>query len=339
MCPRSALGEDFVQADMTILTYKRISEAFQPGQLVWLQGWGEPLLNPALFTMIAMAKQKGCSVGLTTSGMLLTHDVSQKLLALGINALAVSMAGATKATHESIRVNTSYDTILKHAADFARLRGQMDRDLKLVLTFLRTVDNYQELPAVINVAKQLGFDEVVATNLDYIPCEPLDRLRVFDRGGRIGLEAQRTLEAAAKQAKTVGIILHSYSLQRVETPVCPENPTSSVFISYDGSVSPCVYLNLPTISARIPRVFDGRRHLVRKTIFGNVNVTGLQEIWQNSPFEQFRLIYGKRALNRQSDVTSVAGAFLDGLTVASDNSLLTPMLPEVCRTCNKAYGI
>jgi MoaA/NifB/PqqE/SkfB family radical SAM enzyme len=324
---------------MAMRTYEQVSRAFQASQLVWLQGWGEPLLNPALFTMVAMAKQKGCSVGLTTNGMLLTRDVSQKLLTLGLDVLAVSMGGATNATHEKIRVNTSYDAILEHVAEFARLRRKIDGGLKLVLTYLRTVDNFQELPAVITLARELGFDEVVATNLDYSPCESLDRLRVFDRAGRVGLEAQRTLESAAKQAQALGIIFHSYLLQSVEIPVCPENPTSSVFVSYDGSVSPCVYLNLPTSSARMPRVFDGRRYQVQKTIFGNVNVTELQEIWENPRFEQFRSIYEKRELAFQSNTTSVASAFLDVTMAAAGGSELSPMLPEVCITCNKAHGV
>lgn len=339
MCPQSALGQEFIQADMSMSTYDQVSRAFQPGQLVWLQGWGEPLLSPALFTMIAIAKQKGCSVGLTTSGMLLTCDVSRKLLTLGLNFLAISMAGATKATHEKIRVNTSYATIREHVMDFARLRRQFGGDLQLVVTFLRTADNFQELPSVISVAKELAFDDVVATNLDYIPCESLDRLRVFDRDGKFGLEIQRTAETAVERAHALGISFHSYGLHRVETPVCPENPTSSVFVSYDGSVSPCVYLNLPISSSRIPRFFDGRSYQVQKTIFGKVNSKGLHEIWENPCFKEFRSIHEQRALASQSKANSAPTAFLDGTLAASESTRLSPMLPEVCKTCNKAYGI
>jgi len=47
--------------------------------------------------------------------------------------------------------------------------------------------------------------------------------------------------------------------------------------SYDGSLSPCFYVNLPTDSA------DPKRR-----VFGNVHAADPLEIWESSAFRQFR---------------------------------------------------
>ena len=76
MCPRVALAQQWREMDLPWETFHRIACAFPLAQHVHLQGWGEPLLHPRLFDMIALAKEAGCRAGLTTNGMRLDQDVS-----------------------------------------------------------------------------------------------------------------------------------------------------------------------------------------------------------------------------------------------------------------------
>jgi MoaA/NifB/PqqE/SkfB family radical SAM enzyme len=218
--------------------------------------------------------------------------------------------------------------------DLGGLRRKADGGPKLVLTYLRTVDNIEELPAAVGLARQLGFDEVVATNLDYVPCESLDRLKVFSNG-KPEPDTQTIIDAAEKQAKSVGITLHSYPIEMQEVSVCSENPTRSVFVAFDGSVSPCVYVNLPTRTPRIPRYFGGKPGGISKTIFGNINTQDLWEIWRKPSYQEFRSVYEKRALVSEPTTSAFGSAILWGLLFEQE----IPPLPNMCKTCYKAYGI
>jgi len=58
---------------------------------------------------------------------------------------------------------------------------------------------------------------------------------------------------------------------------CRENIRRSLFIAADGSVSPCVYLDLPA------DVADPRRR-----VFGNVRTQDPLAIWASDGFRRFR---------------------------------------------------
>ena len=94
MCPVTVLADRWPARDLAWETFERVAEAFARTQWVYLQGWGEPLLHRRIFEMIARAKSAGCQVGFTTNGTRLTPDNGERLLELGLDLVAVSIAGA-----------------------------------------------------------------------------------------------------------------------------------------------------------------------------------------------------------------------------------------------------
>jgi MoaA/NifB/PqqE/SkfB family radical SAM enzyme len=59
---------------------------------------GEPLLNPHFADMIKYAKQSGCCerVDTTTNASLLTHDLSDKIIAAGLDRINISIEGVNE---------------------------------------------------------------------------------------------------------------------------------------------------------------------------------------------------------------------------------------------------
>src|SRR3954462_6282126 len=84
-----------------------------------LQGLGEPLLQPHLVEMVELAKVRGIQVGFNRNAMLLTRARADRLVALGLDWLHVSLDGATAATHEGIRDGADFDRIT------GKLRGRI----------------------------------------------------------------------------------------------------------------------------------------------------------------------------------------------------------------------
>jgi MoaA/NifB/PqqE/SkfB family radical SAM enzyme len=52
---------------------------------------GEPMLHPQVFQIIAYAREKGCKVGLTTNGSLFTEENRERLLALDLDQINISL--------------------------------------------------------------------------------------------------------------------------------------------------------------------------------------------------------------------------------------------------------
>ncbi|MFZ0034208.1 MAG: radical SAM protein [Sedimentisphaerales bacterium] len=87
---------------------------------------GEPLLHPEIHEFVAYAKQKGLiDVYFNTNAMLMTKDVSKKLIEVGLDRLSVSFEGYTKDVYESYRVGAIYETVLSNIENLQSLKEKL----------------------------------------------------------------------------------------------------------------------------------------------------------------------------------------------------------------------
>ena len=66
-CPHDALSNRWVEGDLPLDLYReKIVPYLDLFDLVYLQGWGEPMLHPYLWDMLHLAQEKGFRTGLTS---------------------------------------------------------------------------------------------------------------------------------------------------------------------------------------------------------------------------------------------------------------------------------
>ena len=252
MCPVTVLAAHWPARDMAWETFERAAAHFARAKWIHLQGWGEPLLHRRLFEMIARAKQAGCRVGFTTNGTRLTRATGARLLDAGLDLLAVSIAGASAATHEAIRVGSDFAKLAQNLRQFLRLRQERgNAGPKVEIFYLMTRTNLAELPRAVELAAELGADELVATNLDYVMTPGLDALRAYGDGPP-ARALGAALDEARAAARRTGIAFRPYPLAFREMAVCDLNPLKILYISADGGVSPC-WMNPPFIDIHCVR--------------------------------------------------------------------------------------
>ena len=332
MCPRTALADQWKSTDMHFETFEKISQYFTHTKWVYLSGWGEPLLNKRILDMVRLAKDSGCLTGFTTNGMLLTEKSCRRLVKSELDVLSVSLAGSTTKTHEAIRVGSSFSRLTTNIKILSKLKDSLKSEKpKILLLFLMTKQNIGELPLAMKLAKDLGANELVATNLAYVATPLHDEIKTFSCG-KVDESFLDKIKEAEQRAKELKTVFRSNSLETKEMLVCEEDPLNNLYISCDGYVSPCVYLN-PPIEV-IPRIFCGTIHIIQRTHFGNINQTDLLEIWKKEDYRSFRKRFKRRS------------AILDEIFDFNTNTLgrmhelmKVKTLPEVCKTCYKAYGI
>lgn len=330
MCPVTVLADRWPRRDMRWETFEAIAAAFEHTDWVYLQGWGEPLLHRRIFDMIARAKASGCRVGFTTNGTRLTPRTGARLLDLGLDLVAVSIAGATAATHEAIRVGSDFARLRENLRRFLLLRAERKSATpKVEVFFLMTKTNLAELPQAVELAASLGADELVATNLDYVITPGLDQLRAYSSTPPVRA-LRKSMEEARATAARVGLAFRPYPLEPREMAVCDLNPLKILFISADGLVSPCVYTSLAG-QTEIPRFFDGRSVSVPAVHFGNASEQALMAIWDRPDYRAFRRQFVTRLVGAKAMALGAAHA-----GVAAEEE--TPA-PEPCRTCPKLFGL
>lgn len=278
---------------MPLSDYAALSKYFHLAGDVHLQGWGEPLLHPRLLDMITIAKAENCRVSLTTNGVLLDRDISERLVRDGIDIVAVSFAGASKDTHEAIRCGSQFEQLVANVRTLSNLKRKMrSKKPKVVLSFLMTKTNMGELPEAVELANDLGVDELVATNLDYTPTQTQDDLKAFSCTRPDG-KYRKLVEMAKTRAGNTDLPLRVYPLEMDEVVMCELNPLRIAFISFDGCVSPCVYLNMTKMRS-IPRIFCGSHQAIQRVCFGTIAENDLPGIWDRSEYREFRTAYSRR---------------------------------------------
>ncbi|NLG74145.1 MAG: radical SAM protein [Chloroflexi bacterium] len=330
-CVQTQLAGSLQRGEMPLSLYREyIVPCLSEFELVYLQGWGEPILPPDLWEMVRLAKEKGCRTGFTTNGKLLDEKAAHQILESGLNLISISFSGATRATHQSTRVNSDWDLLRRNVERLADLKAKGGyTDLWIEIHYLMMADNLHELPEFVRLSAELGADEAVATNLTYTPNLALDQMRAFS--DRMDAHKEAILSRARRTAQRTGIRLNIYPLvMESQVLVCDANPLDTVFINHRGEVAPCVLMGL-TLDGDIPRDFLGQPHPTPAVRFGDVR-QGLEKVMNGKARQEFIEIFQRR--NISSDPLA-AFAYLSG----DQEEELLPDPPLPCRHCYKMYGV
>jgi MoaA/NifB/PqqE/SkfB family radical SAM enzyme len=339
-CTKNVFSSEWIDGDMDMATYKAASRAFPYLKQVYIDAWGEPLLHPNFWEMVAMARAAGCSVGTTTNGTLINGEVARRL-ASEVDVVGISIDGASAGTFEGIRHGAKFAEVVEGVrALVAAKRELRDDGYPLVsLLFLKNRRNIHELPAMVDLAGELGADEVIASNLTYVAKPEYEKLRVYSIQGA-SPEYLAIVDRARKRAKEWDLGLRIYPLEPKRVAFCEARPMDALHITWDGFVTPCVYLTLPVSGDTMAKVHEGESYRIPMTRFGNLKESELLDIWNSEAYKKFREPFEKRKTicgNARFGMTDDGGfEEVDGDIFSALNQF---PLPDACHGCYKALGI
>ena len=317
-CPRTVMAAGWRSAVMPWDLYeRRLAPHFAAFEMIFLQGWGEPLTNPRFWDMAALAKKAGRKVGFITNALLFGQREIELACELDIDLVCFTLAGATAATHEHYRAGADFAALTGSIAALAARKaaaGLSRPEIGVSYTMIR--GNLAELPEAVRLAASLGAGQFTANHLDCIPVLALESDAVFLNSRH---EDTGHIAAAARQAAAAGIFF------RAEPPklggeilVCEANPLhTTLFVKADGTVVPCHQMALPPdIVANI--WFRGQPCSYSPVVLGNAAATPLPEILAGQQAQEIFDCFERRACY--------------GL----DRPI--PEAPYVCKVCYKLYG-
>jgi len=264
-------------------------------------GFGEPLLHPDILEMIRLAKQAGARTELVTNGLLLNRSAADRLLALGLDKLVVSIDGVSPESHAQTRTGADLEAVKKNVTylNAARLFAGLERP-EIGIEFVLMRRNLSDLPNLPELARSLGASFVIVTNVLPYTEELKDEILYGMSAAEWPRSARRfgdspevrlprlDIREGTREALT-GFLVNAGSFGAPSAAPadleawCPFVWEGKTAIAWNGDVAPCVALLHSYTSFVL-----GRQKSIRRWAVGNVGREDLIEIWNKPEYREFR---------------------------------------------------
>lgn len=283
MCPRFG-GEETASMPTTMPTevFENLRPYLPQLHAMALVGCGEPTTDGRLLEFVREVSAAGGYPMFTTNGMLLDETLSTRIIGSGLKLLGVSVDGASAGIFERVRAGASFSRVIANVRHFMQLRSKLGTRPLVKLQIVLMVQNLPELPAVVELAADLGVEELYAKNLCFLRSHELISESLQEEYNP-SVDTRRRdayIETALRVAslRKVRTVLPSY--ERVGQPDCPYHPTDTLFIRRNGNVFPCPIYAVWNYGVERD-VIEGKR-------MGNVLCQSLNDIWETKRYRDFR---------------------------------------------------
>jgi len=180
-----------------------VAEVFPYLRKLALSVSGEPLYDPHFQELLDAAREHGVFVEFTTNAMLVSKPGMLERILQGVGRVNISMDGATKETFERLRGGAKFDKVCENVRLLTAgraARGQRTPEYNIRYILMR--DTIDELPAMVDLAKDLGVDHLYTNHLQVFMSELKDQSLVQHKA-----RANRAFAAARERAAARGQVV------------------------------------------------------------------------------------------------------------------------------------
>ncbi len=185
---RSLKAINFKKTVMKMELYEQIIDSIAefPDKIKMLSLFikGEPLLNPKLPDMVALAKKEEIAekIYITTNGALFSTKLNRKLVKAGIDEILVSIEAVDSAEYKTITgVQVDFDEIVANIKDFFQNKGKCNFFVKTV-TYTQDRERENKFHEIFDPICDFAYVEQVIPVFDRVDYDtiPLDRSKLED---------------------------------------------------------------------------------------------------------------------------------------------------------------
>jgi MoaA/NifB/PqqE/SkfB family radical SAM enzyme len=273
MCPREDLEIELEHMDWDKFLF--VVNQLQSGEDITLTGWGEPFLHPKIFDMIALCKEQGHKVMITSNGLFTKPFVVEQILNSSLDVLTFSIDSVEAS--DNVPLGHNNNSVYENIEAVARQRKKESLSLRLQSTL--HADGENDLYDVIRYARKIGCEVVNVGRLDrkYAPDlqrpNPLEEERIFKEADRISRSVGVQLDWI-QYSVSQGFTRFVYKLLRKKLhrsgKYCLKT-FDNAYVSREGNVTPCC--------------------LLPEAKMGNMLDQNLKDIWKSKRFNLFRENY------------------------------------------------
>jgi MoaA/NifB/PqqE/SkfB family radical SAM enzyme len=286
-CPRTVYRNSWLNRDFPPDLFESLLTSMRKVRIVHLQGWGEPFLNPEIFSMIRTARQAGCEVYTTTNGTLLTDKIIEEIINSGLSLISFSLAGFGS-NNARIRPGTDSEEVINSVKRLNMKKMELGKKYpKIHLSYILLNSTIQDISLIHEKLSGTGIEDVIISTLDFIPDENLQNEAIRPGSGSNYSYILNELNRAVELCSKAGLKLY-YRLPSPDilNPLCTENVLKSAYIGSGGDVFPCAYMALSV--SEVLYMSDGRMVPYNGFSTGSLVETSFPKIWHGNDSRQFR---------------------------------------------------
>jgi len=249
-CYTGTASDTHPKGKMPLELFRSILDALGRDLLkIVLHAWGEPLLHEKIYEMIRLAQDRNIGTMVSTNLNDFRKQDTEKLFGSGLEHLIVSVDGMTQGTYERYRRGGDLHRVLDNLAHILYEKKVRRAKFPLVeMQYIVFPHNTEEMPRARRKARELGVD-----HLTFLQGQSLaPGSRAFRSGNRR------------------------------RGPNRCDLLWTSTFINWDGTVSPCCFVN--------------------ENVFGSLQERPFEEIWNGPAYRESREIalHGARGDRKQT---------------------------------------
>jgi MoaA/NifB/PqqE/SkfB family radical SAM enzyme len=238
-CPGCYTGTDsdpHPRGKMQLALFREILDALGSHLVkIALYAWGEPLLNEKIYDMVRMAEHRNIGTLISTSLNDFQKADTEPLFASGLEHLIVSVDGMTQEIYEQYRRGGDLKRVLGNLEHILGEKKRRRARFPVVeMQYIVFPHNAHEIPRTKRKAREMGVD--LLTFLQGQALTP--RERAFGRGSR------------RRRPNRCDLLW------------------TSTYINWDGTVSPCCFVN--------------------QNVFGSLREETFEQIWNGPAYRESR---------------------------------------------------
>lgn len=162
-CPLCATGMNKLGRNQSMMSLQCFKSWFEPHMPylfeVYLHNWGESLLNPDLFSMIAHAQSKNVGTNLSSNLNIARSEHLDAMIDSGLEYLVVSLDGVDQKSYSPYRVRGDFERVVDNIAELLRRRQARGSKGPVVeWQYIVMKHNQHRVADAEKMAKKLGVD-------------------------------------------------------------------------------------------------------------------------------------------------------------------------------------
>jgi radical SAM protein with 4Fe4S-binding SPASM domain len=265
LCPVTT-GLDRATGNMNPQLFKKIMDEI--GEYLFtllLWDWGEPFVNPNIYTMISYAKSFDIKVISSTNGHFFeSEDNAEKLVRSGIDTIIFAIDGISDATYKVYRQGGSLSSALKGIENVANKKIAIGiKKPLIVFRFIVMDHNEHEIPELEGFSRSAGADVLALKTLNAASQDPY-----FENGSSRRKDYTQYMPENGKYRR-FNIDEHGLESLRLKNNPC-RNLWTTPTIHWNGNVTPCTY--------------DPKDHYS----LGNIGKDPFKQVWSGLPYKRVR---------------------------------------------------
>jgi MoaA/NifB/PqqE/SkfB family radical SAM enzyme len=166
MCPFAIRYDDQgIEKDeyyrLTLDEYKSVTKGLTISSAHFVGAYAEPLINKEIFALVGYAHEQGSLTAITSNGMALTPEFSERLIEVGLDMLTISLHGARSETAEAVMRRSKFERVISNIQTLQALKKRRNGTKpEIYFNYVGMRLNAEDLPDFVDLAANLEVQHV-----------------------------------------------------------------------------------------------------------------------------------------------------------------------------------